>query len=283
MRRRQTSVRNIVVVSDLHCGDQYGLCPSDLRVKLDGGGYYSSSNLQRKVWTWWEEFWGEWVPKVCHNEPFAVVLNGDAMDYQHHGTTHQISANTSVQHFVAEHVLRPVVDLCEGRFYFVRGTEAHSGPSGEEEETLARDLCAVPDEIGNHSRYELRISVGDKGRAHFAHHIGSAGATQYESTAILKELIESYVHAGTWGREPYDAVVRSHRHTFMLVTRPSKNGYAFSFTTPGWQLKTPFCSRIPGARQSTPQFGGSLLRQGDEDFYTRHFVRSIDPPKEVQL
>jgi len=275
-------INNLVIVSDTHCGDQYGLCPSG-GVRLDGGGIYTPSLLQLAVWSWWQEFWGEWVPEVCHGEPFAVVMNGDAIEHRHHNATHQISQNLSDQARIAEAVLRPVVDLCEGRFYFVRGTEAHAGQSSEDEERLAEKLEAIPDAIGNRTRYELRMLVGGTSRVHLMHHIGTTGTTHYESTAILKELVESYVQAGTWRQEPYDAVVRSHRHTFMLVTRPSRKGYAFSFTTAGWQLKTPFSNKIPGARQATPQFGGSILRQGDEDFYSRHFVRSIDPPREVVL
>jgi hypothetical protein len=237
-----------------------------------------------KVWSWWDEFWHEWVPRVCHREPFAVAINGDAMDHRHHDTTHQVSQNLSVQRRIAEAVLSPIRDLCEGRLYIIRGTPAHCGPSSEEEESLARTLGAIPDAIGNYSRDELRVRIGGKGCAHLMHHIGTTGTSHYESTAILKELVESYVQAGRWGKnEPYDAVVRSHRHTFMLVTLASSKGYAFSFTTPGWQLKTPFAMKVPGARQALPQFGGSLLRQGDEDFYTRHFVRSIDPPREEVL
>lgn len=275
-------VNNLVVVSDTHCGDQYGLCPED-GVRLDGGGAYLPSPLQIKVWAWWKEFWGEWVPEACHGEPFAVVLNGDAMDNRHHKSTHQASQNLSVQQRLAIAVFKPIVEACEGRFYMVGGTEAHAGQSFEDEERLGEELKAIPDSFGNRVRQELRTLVGGSGRVHLAHHIGSTGTTSYESTAILKELIEAYVQAGTWGQEPYDAVVRSHRHRFMGVIRPSRKGYAFSFVTPGWQLKVPWAAKLPGARQTTPQFGGSVLRQGDHDFYTRHFVRSIDPPEEVVL
>ncbi len=44
-------------------------------------------------------------------------------------------------------VLAPIVELCEGRFYMTRGTRAHVGPSGVEEERLAKRLGAKPNEI----------------------------------------------------------------------------------------------------------------------------------------
>jgi hypothetical protein len=70
-------------------------------------------------------------------------------------------------------------------------------------------------------------------------------------------------------------VVRSHRHRNSEIRLPAKWGYAIAFVTPAWQLKTPFVFRIPGGRTSTPQIGGSIIRLGDEELHTRHFVQDI--------
>jgi len=275
-------VNNLVVISDTHCGCQAGLCPPG-GARLDQGGRYMPNRLQQKVWSWWEEFWQKWVPVACHDEPFAVVVNGDLMDGRHHRSTHQVSQNLADQEAIAYEIFKPIVDCCEGRFYVVRGTEAHTGASAENEEKLARRLGAQPDADGQCARPELRARIGGSGRAHLTHHIGTTGSSHYETTAVLKELVESYVEAGRWGRDPYDAVVRSHRHRCCMTTIPSANTNAYSVVTPGWQLKTPFTYKIPGGRMTQPQFGGILLRQGDEDFYVRLWHRSIDPPKEEVL
>ncbi|HUT10952.1 MAG TPA: hypothetical protein VMY42_10675 [Thermoguttaceae bacterium] len=283
MAKRMTpkSVNNLIVVSDLHCGCQAGLCPPN-GIGLDEGGHYQPSALQQTVWKWWQEFWDVWVPSACHNEPYAVAVNGDALDGRHHGATHQVSQNLADQARIAEVVLRPIVERCAA-LYLIRGTEAHVGASAENEERLGRAIGAKPDEQGRYARPELRVRIGGRSCAHLMHHIGTTGTSHYESSAVLKELVETYSEAGRWGRQPFDAVVRSHRHRFIMVTVPTSRGYGFSFVTPGWQLKTPFTYKIPGGRVTTPQVGGSLLRQGDEDFYTRHFVRDIDPPKEEIL
>ena len=63
----------------------------------------------------------------------------------------------------------------------------------------------------------------------------------------------------------------------------SDTGFATSCTTPGWQLKTPFAFRIPGGRASRPQMGGTLVRAGDDDIYTRHKVWSIRQVKESKI
>ena len=279
-----TSVRNLVVVSDLHLCSRLGLYPADYRMRLDDGGTYTASRLQRVLWRWWREFWLEWVPTVTRGEPYAVVLNGDLVDGgAHHGSTAHISANPEDQERLALHVLRPV-RAAAVRLYVVRGTEAHAGTSGHYEESLARQLDAVPDRDGRYARWRLRLRLG-YALVDLAHHIGTTGSMAYETSAIHKELEQIYADAARWGEEPPDVVVRSHRHTCAETRiRIAKRrqgvhalGFATSCTTAGWQLVTPFAWRVAGARRMRPQFGGTLVRCGDEEVYTRHWVRSIEP------
>ena len=147
-------IKNIIVISDIHCGCQLGLCPP--KVKLDSGGTYHSSKLQKKVWKMWEYFWNEWTPMVTKGEPYIIVNNGDAIDGVHHSSVTQISHNITDQIQIAKDVLTPIINHknCAG-YYHIRGTEAHVGKSGQSEEGLAKALGAIPDEIGNYARWEL--------------------------------------------------------------------------------------------------------------------------------
>lgn len=279
---RRVPVNNIIIVSDLHLICRLGLFPDNFEMPLDDGGFYRASRLQKVVWGWWEEFWDHWVPTVTRGEPFSVVVNGDSVDggAHHHNVTH-ISANREDQERLALHVLAPIAARAE-RFYMVRGTEAHAGASGCDEEALARQLGAVKDQDGRAARWRLRLRVGH-GLVDIAHHIGTTGSLAYETSAIHKELEQIYVEAARWGDEPPDVVVRSHRHTNaetrIRITKPRYGrrvqGFATSCTTPGWQLKTPFSQKVAGGRRSRPQFGGTLVRCGDEEMYTRHYVQSI--------
>lgn len=269
-------INNAIIISDLHAGCQFGLCPPE--VQLDSGSLIKHNKYQRKVWNWWIEFWRVWVPKVTRGEPYCVVVNGDAMDGRHHNSVTQISQNLADQKKIAKSILDPIVEMCNGEFYMVRGTEVHVGRSGENEETLAEQLGAIPDEVGNYSRFELWLKVGSC-LAHIMHHIGTTGSTAYETTALMKEFAESCTEAAKWGFEAPNVVVRSHRHRHSEVKVPAKDVYGICFTTAGWQLKTPFVYKIPGGRITTPQFGGSLIRQGDEEFYTRHFTRTLPRTK----
>lgn len=279
---RKRSVNNLVVVSDQHMICRLGLFPSKFRLKLDSGGWYAPSRLQKIVWGWWEEFWKEWVPDVTRGEPYSVAIGGDAVDGgAHHGNTTHISANTDDQERLALEVLKPVAERAV-RFFMLRGTEAHAGQSGCDEESLARQLKAVPDGEGHHARWRLRLRVGH-GLVDLAHHIGTTGSMAYETSAIQKELEQIYVEAARWGEEPPDVVIRCHRHTnaetrirvMKKVNGRRVQGFATSCTTPGWQLKTPYAWKVPGGRRARPQFGGTLVRCGDEEMYTRHYVQSI--------
>lgn len=203
-------VANIVVVSDLHCGCRLALCPPE-GLPVDDGGTYHPSPLQDALWGHWREFWDEFVPSVCHNEPFAVVVNGDAVEGNHHRSTTQISHNPADQEECAYRVLMPIMERCQGRLYMIRGTEAHVGSSGCDEERIAKRLGLTTGTGSAHARWDLYARVGPS-LVHFAHHIGTTGTRAYESTAVMKELTEAYGEAAQWGEEPPDIVVRSHRH-----------------------------------------------------------------------
>jgi len=269
-------VLNWVVVSDLHCGCQLGLCPAN-GIRLDEGGMYKPNRIQRLVWGYWINFWKSWVPKVTKRKPYGVIVNGDVVDGSHHSSTHQITHNIADQAQIAYEILAPIVEKSKG-LYMIRGTEAHVGQSGENEERLARRLGAIPNEDGQYARYELWKKIGG-GLAHILHHIGTTGSQAYETTAVGKELIEEYAEAGRWRLDPPDIVVRSHRHRFARVEIPTSRGEGIAVVTPGWQAKTPYAWKLPGARLSTPQFGGILIRQGDEVLYVRSQVWTIGRSK----
>ena len=270
-----SKIRNIIIVSDTHFGCRFGLCPP--RVRYDGGGTYNHSELQAIVWKYWNHFWNVWVPKVTKDEDYILVHNGDVIDGNHHNSTTQISHNLTDQRNIATEVLDKIISKphCK-RYYQIRGTEAHVGQSAENEEEIAKQLKAVRDKQGDYSRWDMWLRL-DKALINFTHHVGTTNSAAYESTAVYKELVEAYNEAGRWHDEPPDVVVRSHRHRAIEIRVPTEKGYGISLVTPAWQLKTPFSFKIGLGRSSTPQIGGYLIREGDEDsVYTRFKIWKMD-------
>ena len=279
------NIKQAIIISDLHCGCQFGLFALD-SITLDNGGQYYPSELQKKVTQWWREMWDEWIPDVTRDRDYALVINGDTTDGRHHNAVTQITQNLKDQLHIAKEILDPIVSLphCK-KLFITRGTEAHTGQAGENEDMLAESLHAIPDEIGNYARNELWLRIGGEhgALAHILHHISPAGYTAYETTALMRELASSYEQAARWGYPAPDFCIRSHRHRNAEARVPTKNVYGYSITTPGWQLQTPLVWRIIGGRNSLPQFGGIFIRQGDKEHYSRAFVRNITRTPEVVI
>jgi hypothetical protein len=287
-RKRKPSPRepddNIVVISDTHIGSGVALCHPD-GFERDEGGTYMPSKSQLTLWEMWREFWDEWVPKVTLGEPYKVVHVGDVIDGAHHGSVQPVTNNLVDQGAHAEKILRPVVELCGGRYYQLRGTEAHSGKSAQQEELVAKNIRAIREKgMPRRARDELWMRVGGErgGLVHFMHHVGTTSSSAYESSAPMRELTEAFVEAGRWGDEPPRVVVRAHRHRHLQIRIPSEKGDAIVVTTPAWQMKTPFTFKIAGARQSQPQIGGIIVRYHKGELYIRNKVWRLKRPDAVK-
>lgn len=275
-KRKKTpneKLMNLIVIADTHCGCKFGLCPP--KVTLDDGMVYHHTPIQRDTWKRWNYFWDEWVPVVTKGEPYGLLINGDSLDGKHHGAVTQVSQNLTDQAIIAKACLKPVLqNPLLTHYWHIRGTEAHVGPSGQEEERLARELGAIPDAEGRCARWELFIEIGS-GLVHATHHIGSASPF-----TVQKELESLLSESARWGEQHPDVVVRSHIHSHAEVRTQTKRGFGTSFTTPGWQAKTPFGYRIASGRVKLPQIGGSIIRAGDEDhIYTRYMLWNLRRPR----
>jgi hypothetical protein len=239
----------IAVVSDLHINSTLGLCPE--KILLDDGGYYLPSAFQEKLWKCWEDFWDQ-VGKERLGGELIVIVNGDAVDGDHHNTPQIVSRNLETQRQAGISVLSRPARMASA-LYIVRGTEVHVGKSAQAEEALAYDLNAVKTPEGRNSWWRLPISFSGV-RFDFAHH-GNMGRLPWTTNNMINRLaVEIELEYRRMELEPPNFAIRSHNHRWgdSSIFNPVK-----VISLAGWQGPTAHVHRIaPGA---LPQVGGLIF------------------------
>jgi hypothetical protein len=236
----------IIIVSDTHIGNDFGLCPPEGLI-LDGGKPLGQSKFQAATWRFWQDCWDHYVPsEIKKAKKITLVHNGDVVDGHHHDTNGSI-ANIKDQEKNAVAIFKPLVERFDS-LYMVRGTEAHGGIGETSTERVAAALGAVVDkDTGDSSRQELWLE--DNGVImQFAHHISSTNSAAYETSAPMRELVAVLIESAQWGRPLPQIVVRSHRHRYTRVPIPTERGDIELVVTPAWQLKTPYFYKIDRTR-----------------------------------
>jgi len=261
----------IAVVSDLHVGSSIGLCASKL--DLADGGVYQPSKFQQELYKGWIKFI-QHVDKLPADKK-VLVVNGDLVDGDHHGTVSIVTNNIEVQEEAAIQLLKPAAKNFDAA-YVVRGTEAHTQPGAQSDERIAKGIGASLDEsTGQYSRWQLWLDV-DGVVFNVAHHIGTTSSAAYESSAVMREMVAALVEAGQWEQRLPDVLIRSHRHRYIKVAIPSARGEIQAAVTPGWQLKTPFVEKMD--RMRVPNIGGLVCTVEDGKC---HIEPKIYPLKKI--
>jgi hypothetical protein len=251
----------VVATSDHHVNSTVGLCPPE-GVQLDDTGFYKPGAHQLWSWQKWEAF-HQTVDAIRteHKAELVYVVVGDAVDGNHHQTTQIISGNMEVQGYLASRVFSVPQALKPRRFYFVRGTDTHTGPSGSSEEALAKSLQAVRDDATqNWSTWHLRLELN--GRLFDFQHHGRIGTRPHTRRSLLtylaNQIWQEHLIAGE--RVP-DFAIRADRHL------PGDSGEDAMapvrvIALPPWQFKTAFGHRV--APENMLWLGGlAILVQPD--------------------
>jgi hypothetical protein len=183
----------------------------------------------------------------------AILLqayNGDMTDGNHHGTTQILSGNPTAQAVVVNEIMRVPLALKPDHLVFIRGTEAHVGPSAAYEERVASGLRkdgwpVVRDEsTGNSSHWHWTMEH-DGVRIDLAHHgkYGSRPSTKMNTVIAL--AFDIFTRAHLHGLPHPHLAVRSHMH------QVGDTGDCYPtrlIQMPAWQLATAYIHRLnPGA------------------------------------
>lgn len=248
----------VAVVSDLHCGSTVGLHPPE-ETPLDDGGAYTPSKAQGWLWSHWLAYWKR-VREAAKGAELHVILNGDAVDGDHHGTTQIVSRHPGTQVEILKMCWLPVLEATRIKsFAVVRGTEVHVGPNGSAEESFARWIAArgitVPRDPGTktHSQWHFKGDYG--GVVVDATHHGRMGGRPWTKLSGVGTLAAQIVMEYAQDRQqPPDLALRSHYHQ---VTDTHNAFPTRVIQTPAWQLATSFVHRI--APESLADVGGVIV------------------------
>ena len=217
----------ILVVSDIHCGSTVGLLPPNLET-LEGQ-VIEQNAIQQFLWEAWLTML-LWVERETAGANYAVVVNGDAIEGDHHGTKQVWSKDTNDHVNAAEIALRPLLARSSNLF-LIRGTECHTNNA---EVTLGKILRAEKNpDTGLPAFDRLHLTVRGC-RCVFRHHIGTSIRSWTEATQMASVLAEEQLQA-IKNNEPIPQVVcAAHRHKFGTFS----NGRGTVVISPPWQMLT---------------------------------------------
>lgn len=252
----------IAGTSDIHAGSMVAVCPP--RVQYDDGGEYFASKAQNWLYANYTDYW-EYVERLREEEQAELytVFNGDVTEGDHHRTTQILSGNSAVQARVVKALLDIPLSLGPDKIFFVRGTEAHVGPSGSSEEKIAENLRNAGRPIvgdlasGAASHWHLEMEIHEQ-RIEWAHH-GRNGQRPWTEQNILNLLaFQIWSEHGLRGELAPHLAVRAHMH---------RQGDTYDkFPTrlvamPAWQLHTAYTRKaVP---ESMSDIGGIIIKIKD--------------------
>jgi len=239
--RRAKPIRKVAILSDLHSGSTVALCPPELTIAE--GLEVRPNALQRWFWACWLDTLA-WLKAEAAGEPFALILNGDLIEGDHHRTDQIIGRNISDHLAVAEAVLEPLVKMA-AKTFVTRGTECHVG---DIEAALGKILKAEPNpENGRHSFDRLALDICGV-RLVARHHVSTTSRPWLESNGLGMELASEQLHAARNNEVQPRILCVAHRHVAGHIV--VNDGLCLA--TPAWQGLTRHGHKVVGAARCKP-------------------------------
>jgi hypothetical protein len=242
-KQRHNTPIILAIASDLHAGSTVGLCPPVFT--LDDGGTYKASPAQRWLWRCWLDYIGQ-VQAIAasHGAGYTVVINGDAIEGNHHHTTQVISNNETTQMRIAEAALSPLLQDAD-MAYFVRGTPAHVGGQARLEERIAENYTNTVQDGDNFTRWHLSLDAN--GTLFDIGHHGAIGRLPWtRANGVNRIASQAIIAAHQGGYRSPNVILRAHWHQY-ADTGTNYNGLRV-IAMPAWQLVTGYVNKLqPGA------------------------------------
>lgn len=235
----------LAVVSDIHAGSAVALCCPE-PVELDDGGTFTPSAPQRWLHANWLDFWQKVGTAKKDADYFGVMVTGDAVEGDHHGSLQVVSRDPAVQMWILKKCFEPVLALAPDQAVVIRGTETHVGKSGSAEEHFARWLAkegvGVPRDPSNKMYSWWNYDGMLAGHHISAAHHGRVGQRPWTRSGVVGNLAAQIVMERANRGDPIpDLAFRGHLHTYHDTHDAFRTRL---IQMPAWQLHTAFAHKV---------------------------------------
>ena len=243
-----------VWVSDIHINSKQALSLPE--IDLGEGDKYYANALQRALYTAWRETWKE-VKTKAKGRPIVVGVGGEVIDIDFKKRSNQfITKDAESARSHGMELMQPVIDIAS-KIIMIRGTEAHVGNNGAQDEAIAKDidkqrkgLVHKNKETGDFSWHYFRGFIGGR-KFDLAHHVSMGTAQRTERNAANQLSADLIMQYARWKEAIPDFAFRGHVHR---VSDSSINFPIRSVIGGCWQMATPFIHRIGGGA-TKPEIG----------------------------
>jgi hypothetical protein len=219
---RGGTLKNVIALSDFHCGHLFGLTPPEWQV---GGAIGQSEEMIYR-------FFKSAVARAGHAD--VLLLVGDAIDGngRKSGGTELITTDRLEQCRIAA---RCIEDIGAEKVVIIHGTGYHTGDYEDWEDVLGELVGA--EIVGGHEMLDIGGVIFDA-----KHHISSTKAPYHQYTPMAREVIDAMKRHHTYGEPMPDIIIRGHTHHYDELLMDGVR----VFKLPAWEWHTKFGSRVCG-------------------------------------
>lgn len=241
MKRPKRGIELLVIVSDIHAGSTVAIMPPKLTVAEEQ--VVEANALQRFFWKAWLDAMA-WTSCVAGSDPFALALNGDMIEGNHHHTKQIISAEVGDHVECAAQVLAPLASRAS-KIFLTKGTECHTQDS---ENALGVRLNAEKNPANGRQVFD-RLTLDICGTRFVArHHVSTSSRPWLDSNGLGMELASEQLQAVRNGERMPQILAVAHRHVGGHIA----NGEGICIATPAWQGLTRHGHKVVGAARCKP-------------------------------
>jgi hypothetical protein len=238
-----SGIRLATFFSDTHCGSTLGLlCPG---FKTLEGNVIGLNAPQHWLWECWTDATEKWLPSILGNDKYVRIINADAVEGVHHGTTQVVSPDPADHWAIAEQVFSTMPGKPAQTFVTV-GTECHTK---NYEHSIAEAIGATPDPNTGRGAWDKLYLTMAGVPITVQHHISTTSRWNLRSGRLSIALANEQATALNHGHTPCRILAGAHCHIFDYYD----NGKSAAFTTGAWQFGGRHVGKVATAGIQRPE------------------------------